>query len=135
MDVRSSRPIKVLIAKTSLDGHLRGPLVVSRALRNAGMEIIYAGMLSAEEIIATATQEDVDAIGLHIGGRYGAVRRVMEMIEKQNLGHLLVVVGGSIPPEDISLLKEMGVKGVFPPGSSLDSIVNFIRDNAKSAYD
>jgi len=123
------------MAKTSLDGHLRGPLVVSRALRDAGMEVIYGGMLSAEEIINAAVQEYVDVIGLNIGGRYGTIKRVLEMIEQQNLGHILVIAGGSIAPEDIPLLKEMGAKEVFPPGSSLESIVHFIKANVKGAND
>jgi methylmalonyl-CoA mutase C-terminal domain/subunit len=96
------------------------------------MEVIYAGMLSAEEIIATAVQEHVDVIGLNIGGRYGTVKRVLSAIEKENLDHILVIAGGSIPPDDIPLLKEMGVKGVFPPGSTLESIVQFVRKEMDS---
>ena len=135
MQVQPGSRIKVLMAKTSLDGHLRGPLVVSRALRDAGMEVIYGGMLSAEEIINAAVQEYVDVIGLNIGGRYGTIKRVLEMMEQQNLGHILVIVGGSIAPDDIPLLKEMGAKGVFPPGSSLESIVHFIKANVKGVND
>jgi len=131
MQAQFDHKIKVLMAKTSLDGHLRGPIVVSRALRDAGMEVIYGGMLSAEEIITTAVQEYVDVIGLNIGGRYGTVKRVLDMMQRQDLGHILVIAGGSVPPEDIPVLKEMGVKGVFPPGSSLESIVHFIKANVK----
>ena len=123
------RIIKVLIAKTSLDGHIRGPIVVSRALRDAGIEVIYGGMLTAEQIISAAAEEYVDVIGLNIGGRYGAVKRVMDLIHRQHMGHILVIAGGSIPPQDIPTLKEWGIKEAFPPGSSLESIVTCIKEN------
>ena len=123
--------IKVLMAKTSLDGHIRGPIVVSRALRDAGMEVIYGGMLTPDEIIASALQEYVDVIGLNIGGRYGTVRRIMEKIHQQKLDHILVVAGGAIPPEDIPMLKELGIKEVFLPGSPLEDIVQCINENMR----
>jgi len=129
MNIAKRRTIKVLMAKTSLDGHIRGPIVVSRALRDAGMEVVYGGMLTPEEIVAAAMEEYVDVIGLNVGGRYGTVRRIIDMIQQQNLGHMVVIAGGSIPPEDIPLLKEWGIKEVFPPGSSLDSIVKCIKDS------
>ena len=133
MKAKQNRTIKVLMAKTGLDGHIRGPIVVSRALRDAGMEVVYCGMLTPAEIVASAVEEYVDVIGLNVGGRYGTVKRIMDSIKKQNLSHIVVVAGGSIPPEDIPLLKEWGIKEVFPPGSSLESIVDCIRKSVKNA--
>ena len=129
MNFEHRRPIKVLMAKTSLDGHIRGIIVVSRALMDEGMEVIYGGMLTPKEIITAAMEEDVDVIGLNIGGRYGTVRRIMDMIQEKNLDSTIVIAGGPIPPEDIPVLKEWGIKEVFPPGSSLPSIVKCIREN------
>jgi methylmalonyl-CoA mutase C-terminal domain/subunit len=126
-----NRHIKVLMAKTSLDGHWRGPLVVTRAMRDAGMEVIYIGESNPYQIVETAIQEDVDVIGLNIGSRYYQVRIVMEELRKKDVKDILVVAGGIIPPEDIPMLKEMGIAEVFPPGSSLDSIVNFIKEKVQ----
>ena len=123
------KPIKVLIAKTSIDGHWRGVAIVTAALRDSGMEVVYGGQLTAEEIAAAAVQEGVDVVGLHIGGRLGTVQRVMETLQGSGLHDVLVVGGGSIAPEDIPVLKEMGIAGVFPPGSQTDAIVSFVRDN------
>ena len=123
-------PIKVLITKTSLDGHWRGPLTVTSALRDAGMEVIYGGMLNPFEIVAAAMQEDVDVLGLNIGGRYNAVRLVMEQLQEKGMDDILVVAGGTIPREDIPTLKEMGIAEVFPPGSTVEAIIDFIRNNA-----
>jgi len=120
------KPVKVLMAKTSLDGHWRGIAMVSTALRDAGMEVIYAGELTAEQIVNAAVQEDVDVIGLNIGGRYGIVERSMALLREKDLSNMVVVAGGTIPPEDIEVLIGMGVDGVFPPGSRLDDIVAFI---------
>lgn len=120
------KPVKVLMAKTSLDGHWRGIAMVSTALRDAGMEVIYAGELTAEQIVNAAVQEDVDVIGLNIGGRYGIVERSMALLREKGLSNMVVVAGGTIPPEDIEVLIGMGVDGVFPPGSRLDDIVAFI---------
>ena len=120
------KPVKVLMAKTSLDGHWRGIAIVSTALRDAGMEVIYAGELTAEQIVNAAVQEDVDVIGLNIGGRYAIVERSMALLRKKGLSNMVVVAGGTIPPEDIEVLIGMGVDGVFPPGSRLDDIVAFI---------
>lgn len=125
------QPIKALIAKTSLDGHWRGVAVVTAALRDAGMEVTYGGMLTAPQIVEAAIQEDVDVIGFNIGGRYGAVQEVLRLLRERGVTDVLMVAGGTIPPEDIPLLKEMGIEGVFPPGSSLESIVQFIRQNVK----
>ncbi len=120
------KPVKVLMAKTSLDGHWRGIAMVSTALRDAGMEVIYAGELTAEQIVNAAVQEDVDVIGLNIGGRYAIVERSMALLREKGLSNMVVVAGGTIPPEDIEVLIGMGVDGVFPPGSRLDDIVAFI---------
>ena len=124
-----NRPIKVLMAKTALDGHSRGPIVVSQALRDAGMEVIFAGALKAEEVVETAIQEDVDVIGLNVCGRYKQIRDMLALLKEKGVDDKLVVVGGTIPPEDISLLKEMGVDEVFPPGSKLDKIVQYVREH------
>ena len=123
------RIIKVLMAKTALDGHWRGVYVVSRAMRDAGMEVIYGGDLNPYQIVETAIQEAVDVIGLNIGGRYYQVKIIMEQLKEKGMADVLIVAGGTIPPEDISLLKEMGVGEVFPPGSSLESITSYIKEN------
>ena len=123
------KPIKVLIAKTSIDGHWRGVAVVSAALRDAGMEVVYGGQLTANEIAATAIQEDVHVVGLNIGGSYGTVEKIMQTLRSTGLDDVLVVAGGTIAPEDIPMLKQLGIAEVFPSGSETESIVGFIRDN------
>lgn len=123
--------IRVLLAKTSLDGHWRGPLVVSMAMRDAGMEVIYIGESNPYQIVTTAIQESVDVIGLNIGSRYYQVKIVMEELKKKDVKDMLIIAGGTIPPEDIPVLKEMGIAEVFPPGSALDSIVNFIKEKVQ----
>ncbi|MDO8671974.1 MAG: cobalamin-dependent protein [Dehalococcoidia bacterium] len=125
------RSIKVLMAKTSLDGHWRGVAVVAAALRNAGMEVIYAGVLPPEQIVEAAIQEDVDVIGLNIGGRYGVVERTMALLQAEGSCEVLVVAGGSIPDDDIPMLNALGIAGVFPPGSSTASIVEFIKSHLR----
>lgn len=128
--MNSETKLRVLVAKTSLDGHWQGVAVVTTALRDAGMEVIYGGILKPQEVAETAEQEDVDVIGLNIGGRYHFVEELMQVLNEKGLGHILVVAGGTVPRDDVPLLKGLGVAGVFPPGSSLDSIVSFIRENA-----
>ena len=123
------KPIKVLIAKTGLDGHWRGVAVVCSALRDAGMEVIYGGQITAEEIASVAVQEDIDVLGLNIGGSCGTVQRIIEAIRRNGMEDVVVVGGGTFPVEDIPKLKEIGVTGLFPPGSRLDDIVSFIREN------
>ncbi len=130
----SSKRTRILLAKTSLDGHWRGLAVVSRALRDAGMEVIYGGVLNPGQISAIALQEDVDVIGLNIGGGYGVVEAILKKITDSNL-NLPVIAGGTIPPQDIRMLEGMGINKVFPPGSSLDSIVTYIRENVKNRHD
>ena len=123
-----NRIIKVLMAKTALDGHWRGVYVVSMAMRDAGMEVIYGGDLNPYQIVETAIQEAVDVIGLNIGGRYHQIRIIMEQLKQKGVEDVLIVAGGTVPPDDIPLLKEMGVGEVFPPGSTLDSITSYIKE-------
>ena len=123
--------IKVLMAKTSIDAHWRGVAVVSMALRDAGMEVVYGGMLNSKQIAEAALQEDVDVIGLNIGCRYGQVSELMRILRERGAEDVLVVAGGTIPREDIPRLKEMGVAEVFPPGSRLDSIVSYIKQHVR----
>ncbi|HEY62581.1 MAG TPA: cobalamin B12-binding domain-containing protein [Anaerolineae bacterium] len=126
----TDRKIRVIIAKPGLDGHDRGAKVVARALRDAGMEVIYTGLRQTPEMITEAAlQEDVDAIGLSIlsGAHLIIVPRLMELLRNNGQEHIRVFVGGIIPDEDIPRLKEMGVVGVYGPGTLTDDIVNDIR--------
>ncbi len=127
MSTKGKRP-RVLLAKPNLDGHWTGVAVVATALRDAGMEVIYGGMLGAEQIMKTAIQEDVDVIGLSLGGRYQQVSELMDLLKQKNVENMLIIAGGTIPREDIPKLKNMGISEVFPPGSSLEAIVKYIRD-------
>jgi methylmalonyl-CoA mutase, C-terminal domain len=123
--------IRVLVAKPGLDGHDRGAKVIARALRDAGMEVIYTGLRQTPEMIVNAAvQEDVDCIGLSIlsGAHLGVVPKVIALMKERGLGEVPVVVGGIIPDEDAAELKRQGVAEVFQPGTSLDSIVTFIRN-------
>jgi methylmalonyl-CoA mutase C-terminal domain/subunit len=122
--------IRVLVAKPGLDGHDRGAKVIARALRDAGMEVVYTGLRQTPEmIVSAALQEDVQVIGLSIlsGAHNAIVPRIMELLREQKMDDVLVVVGGTIPDEDAAKLKDMGVAAVYQPGASLDEIVNFIR--------
>lgn len=124
------RRIRVLVAKPGLDGHDRGAKVVARALRDAGMEVIYTGIRQTPEMIAEAVlQEDVDAVGLSIlsGAHMELFPRIMALIRQQGRGDLLVFAGGIIPSEDIPALQTMGVKAVFGPGTPTQEIVHFLR--------
>src|SRR5262245_8192524 len=124
------RPIRVLVAKPGLDGHDRGAKVIARALRDAGMEVIYTGLRQTPEMIVNAAlQEDVAVIGLSIlsGAHNAIVPRVMELLRAKEMTDVMVIVGGIIPDEDAEALKKLGVAAVFQPGASLDSIVEFIR--------
>ncbi len=125
-----TRPIRVLIGKPGLDGHDRGAKVVARALRDAGMEVIYTGLhQTPEEIVEAALQEDVDVVGLSIlsGAHLTLVPAVIELLQTQNMGDVVVVVGGIIPEEDAEELKKLGVKAVFGPGTETEEIVRFTR--------
>jgi methylmalonyl-CoA mutase, C-terminal domain len=123
------RKIRVVIAKPGLDGHDRGAKVIARALRDAGMEVIYTGLRQTpEQIVAAAMQEDADAIGLSIlsGAHNHICQRVMQLLDERGLTDVLVVVGGIIPDADVPNLKELGVAGVFRPGSPMQEVVEFI---------
>jgi len=126
--------IRVLVAKPGLDGHDRGAKVIARALRDAGMEVIYTGLRQTAEMVVNASlQEDVDVIGLSIlsGAHNAIVPRVMDLMKQHKMDDVLVLVGGIIPDQDIPALKEMGVAGIFQPGTPMEEIVKFIRDNVK----
>ncbi len=128
------RKIRVVIAKPGLDGHDRGAKVIARALRDAGMEVIYMGLRQTpEQIVAAALQEDADAIGLSIlsGAHMHICPRVMELLALKGLQDVLVVVGGIIPDVDIPRLREIGIKGIFLPGSPMQEIVSFITNNVR----
>ena len=126
--------IRVLVAKPGLDGHDRGAKVIARALRDAGMEVIYTGLRQTPEMIVhAAMQEDVQVIGLSIlsGAHLVIVPRVLELLRRNEMEDVAVIVGGIIPDEDSWKLKKLGVAAVFPPGSSLEEIVSFIRSTVK----
>jgi methylmalonyl-CoA mutase C-terminal domain/subunit len=127
-------PIRVLVAKPGLDGHDRGAKVIARALRDAGMEVIYTGLRQTPEMIVNAAlQEDVQVIGLSIlsGAHTTLVPRIMDLLREKEMTDVVVVVGGIIPDEDAAELKKLGVAEVFQPGASLERIVGFIRASAK----
>ncbi len=126
----TGRKIRVVVAKPGLDGHDRGAKIIARALRDSGMEVIYTGLhQTPEQITETVIQEDADAIGVSIlsGAHMTLVPKIVELLEAQGVDDVLVTVGGTIPTKDIEALKEMGVSGVFTPGSPTDDIVEFIR--------
>jgi methylmalonyl-CoA mutase C-terminal domain/subunit len=132
----SKRRIRVLVAKPGLDGHDRGAKIVARALRDAGMEVIYTGLRQTPEQIASAAlQEDVDAIGISIlsGAHNTIVPRICELMRAQGLADVLLVIGGIIPNEDIPELKKAGVSEVFQPGATTQEIVDFIREHIRKA--
>ena len=126
--------IRVLIAKPGLDGHDRGAKVIARALRDAGMEVIYTGLRQTPEMIVNASlQEDVQVIGLSIlsGAHNAIVPRLMELLKEKDMTDVMVILGGIIPDEDVEVMKKLGVSAVFQPGASLEEIVRFIRGNVK----
>ena len=126
--------IRVLVAKPGLAGHDRGAKVIERALRDAGMEVVYTGLRQTPEMIVNAAlQEDVQVIGLSIlsGAHNAIVPRVMELLKEKKMSDVLVIVGGIVPDEDALQLKRLGVAQVYQPGASLDAIVNFIRSSVK----
>lgn len=128
----SERRIRVLVAKPGLDGHDRGAKVVARALRDAGMEVIYSGLRQTPEmIVEAAMQEDVDVIGLSIlsGAHMPLFARLSELMKEKGLEDVLVLAGGIIPDEDVPAVKSLGIAGVFGPGTSTQQIVEFIADN------
>jgi methylmalonyl-CoA mutase C-terminal domain/subunit len=130
----SEKKIRVLVAKPGLDGHDRGAKVIARALRDAGMEVIYTGIRQTPEMIAEAAlQEDVDVVGMSIlsGAHMALFPRVIDLLRQSGMDDVLVVAGGIIPDEDMPALKELGVQGVFGPGTRTDEIVRFIRENVQ----
>jgi len=135
-ETMSERKIRVLVAKPGLDGHDRGAKVVARALRDAGMEVIYTGLRQTPEMIAEAAlQEDVDVVGLSIlsGAHMALIPRILELLKANGQEHVKIFVGGIIPDEDAPRLKEMGVTGVYGPGAPTGMIVNEIRASLKPA--
>ena len=128
----NERKIRVLVAKPGLDGHDRGAKVIARALRDAGMEVIYTGLRQTPEMIASAAlQEDVDAVGISIlsGAHNTLCPRIVQLLQENGMDDTLVLVGGIVPQEDISELKQKGISEVFLPGTSTEDIVKFIREN------
>jgi methylmalonyl-CoA mutase C-terminal domain/subunit len=131
----AERKIRVLVAKPGLDGHDRGAKIIARALRDAGMEVIYTGLRQTpEQIVAAALQEDVDVIGLSVlsGAHMTLAGKVIAKLKEQNAEDKLVIVGGTILAKDVPKLKEMGVAEVFPTGSRLEDPINFIREKLAS---
>ena len=138
MITATDRKIRVLVAKPGLDGHDRGAKVIARALRDAGMEVIYTGLHQTPEMIAEAAlQEDVDAVGLSIlsGAHMALFPRVMAELGKRGMTDVLVCAGGIIPPTDMPAVQAMGIKGIFGPGTTLDEVVTFIRENVRPVSD
>jgi methylmalonyl-CoA mutase cobalamin-binding domain/chain len=126
----AERKIRVVVAKPGLDGHDRGAKIIARALRDAGMEVIYTGLhQTPEQIVETVLQEDADAVGLSIlsGAHMTLVPRVVELLKEQEAGDVIVTVGGTIPAQDIPQLKELGVAAVFTPGAATQEIIDFIK--------
>ena len=128
------RKIRVIVAKPGLDGHDRGAKVVARALRDAGMEVIYTGLRQTpEQVVEAAVQEDVDVVGLSIlsGAHTYLVPRIIELLREAGMDDVLVTVGGIIPEDDVQMLRDHGVTGIFGPGTPTDEIVSFIKENAR----
>ncbi len=128
-----SRPIRVLIAKPGLDGHDRGAKIIARALRDAGMEVIYSGLRQTpEQVAAAAIQEDVDVVGLSIlsGAHNALFPEILKLLKERGGDDIVVVAGGIIPEKDIAPLKELGVREIFLPGTSTQTLVDFIREAA-----
>jgi methylmalonyl-CoA mutase C-terminal domain/subunit len=129
------KKIRVVVAKPGLDGHDRGAKIIARALRDAGMEVIYTGLhQTPEQIVETVIQEDADAVGLSIlsGAHMTLVPRVMELLHEQGADDVVVTVGGTIPSDDVEKLKEFGVAEVFTPGASTQYAIDFIRGAVRS---
>jgi methylmalonyl-CoA mutase C-terminal domain/subunit len=131
-----ARKIRVVIAKAGLDGHDRGAKIIARALRDAGMEVIYTGLhQTPEQIVETAVQEDADAVGISIlsGAHMTLVPKVVELLRESEVEDVLVLVGGTIPREDADQLRELGVAEIFTPGAPTSEIVEFVRDRVPVA--
>ena len=129
------RTVRIVVAKPGLDGHDRGAKIVARALRDAGFEVIYTGLhQTPEQVVATAVQEDADAIGLSVlsGAHNYLFKRVLELLREKGADDVAVFGGGIIPPEDIAALKAIGVKEIFTPGTSTQDIVRFVREHIRT---
>ena len=134
MSASTEKKIRVVVAKPGLDGHDRGAKIIARALRDAGMEVIYTGLhQTPEQIVETVIQEDADAVGLSIlsGAHMTLVPRILELMKAEGLSDVLVTVGGTIPAEDIEELKRLGVAEVFTPGASAEAAIDFIRSSVR----
>ena len=132
----TQRKIRVVVAKPGLDGHDRGAKIIARALRDAGMEVIYTGLhQTPEQIVETVIQEDADAVGLSIlsGAHMTLVPRIVDLLKQQGIDDVLVTVGGTIPSDDIAPLKELGVAEVFTPGAPTQAIIDFIRSAVEAS--
>ncbi len=131
-----ARTVRVVVAKPGLDGHERGAKIVARALRDAGFEVIYTGLhQTPEQIVATAVQEDADAIGLSVlsGAHNYLFKRVLDLLKEKGAEDVVVFGGGIIPPEDIAALKAIGVKELFTPGTSTQDIIRFVHEHVRAA--
>jgi methylmalonyl-CoA mutase C-terminal domain/subunit len=129
-EAETKRKIRVVVAKPGLDGHDRGAKIIARALRDAGMEVIYTGLhQTPEQIVETVIQEDAHAVGLSIlsGAHMTLVPRVLELLKEKEAGDIVVIAGGTIPADDIAELKKLGVSEVFTPGASTQEIIDFVR--------
>jgi methylmalonyl-CoA mutase, C-terminal domain len=135
MPAATEKKIRVVVAKPGLDGHDRGAKIIARALRDAGMEVIYTGLhQTPEQIVETVIQEDADAVGLSIlsGAHMTLVPRVLELLHEQGADDVVVTLGGTIPSDDVKELKELGVAEVFTPGASTEEAVEFIRNAVRT---
>jgi methylmalonyl-CoA mutase C-terminal domain/subunit len=135
MSSSPEKKIRVVVAKPGLDGHDRGAKIIARALRDAGMEVIYTGLhQTPEQIVETVIQEDADAVGLSIlsGAHMTLVPRILELLKEQGVDDVLITVGGTIPSDDVDKLKELGVAEVFTPGASAQQAIDFIRSSVRS---
>ncbi|GER87086.1 methylmalonyl-CoA mutase [Dictyobacter vulcani] len=129
---QTARPIRVLVAKPGLDGHDRGAKIIARALRDAGMEVIYTGIRQTPEmIVEAAIQEDVDAILMSIlsGAHMALFPKIIELLKQNEVDDILIAAGGILPDEDIPAIKQMGIQGCFGPGTSTEEIISFVRNN------
>ena len=130
----TGRKIRVVVAKPGLDGHDRGAKIIARALRDAGMEVIYTGLhQTPEQIVETVIQEDADAVGLSIlsGAHMTLVPRVTKLLDERGMGDVLVTVGGIIPDDDVAALREAGVAEIFGPGTTIAQVADYLRANAR----
>jgi methylmalonyl-CoA mutase C-terminal domain/subunit len=130
----SENKIRILMSKPGIDGHWRGGIVVSRALRDAGMELIFGGFQNVKQIVEAAIQEDVDVIGLsiHSGAHFAYTKQVIDLLKERGvLDNIMILVGGVIPAKDFDKLRDMGVANIYGPGSMTSDIVNFVKQNVK----